>query len=102
VSTDLVYLARRLLGLAPVPASFRTLDPSLPSDAAIAANVDADLAWFDVDASSRADAASDVVYITRRLLGLTAVPATFRNLDPTIPLDTEIAARIDLLCPASP
>ncbi len=39
VSTDVVYIARSLLGLTPVPASFRALDPSLPADSVIAANV---------------------------------------------------------------
>jgi hypothetical protein len=41
VATDLVYIARRMLGLPPVPPSFRALDPSIPSDDAIAANIDA-------------------------------------------------------------
>jgi hypothetical protein len=41
VATDLVYIARRLLGLPPVPAGFRALDPSIPSDSAIAASIDA-------------------------------------------------------------
>jgi hypothetical protein len=36
-----VYIARRLLHLPPVPASFRLLDPTIPADAVIAANVDA-------------------------------------------------------------
>jgi hypothetical protein len=41
-STDGVYVFRRLLGLATVvPASFRALDPAIPSDEAIGANVDA-------------------------------------------------------------
>lgn len=41
VATDLVYIARRLLGLPPVPASFRVSDPNIPSDATISARVDA-------------------------------------------------------------
>ena len=41
VATDIVYVARHLLGLQPVPVSFRALDPSIPSDAAINANIDA-------------------------------------------------------------
>jgi hypothetical protein len=39
VATDVVYVARQLLGLPPVPASFRALNPSIPSDSVIAANV---------------------------------------------------------------
>jgi hypothetical protein len=41
VGTDIVYIARHLLGLPPVPASFRQGDPNIPSDAVIAANIDA-------------------------------------------------------------
>ena len=41
VGTDVVYIARRLLGLAPVPPSFRVGNPTLPSDAAVGAAVDA-------------------------------------------------------------
>jgi hypothetical protein len=39
VATDVVYIARHLLGLPPVPASFRTLDPTISSDNAIAAKI---------------------------------------------------------------
>jgi hypothetical protein len=39
VATDIVYVARTLLGLTPVPASFRALDPSIPADSVVAANV---------------------------------------------------------------
>ncbi len=39
VATDVVYVARTLLGLTPVPASFRALDPSIPADSVVAANV---------------------------------------------------------------
>ena len=41
VSTDVVYIARHLLGLTPVPPSFRVLDPTIPSDAVIGGRVDA-------------------------------------------------------------
>lgn len=41
VATDVVYIARHMLGLPPVPASFRALNPSIPSDSAIAASIDA-------------------------------------------------------------
>ena len=40
VATDIVYIARHLLGLPPVPASFRQGDPNIPPDAVIAANID--------------------------------------------------------------
>ncbi len=39
VATDVVYVARTLLALPPVPASFRALDPSIPADTVVAANV---------------------------------------------------------------
>ncbi len=39
VATDVVYVARTLLGLTPVPPSFRALDPSIPADSVVAANV---------------------------------------------------------------
>jgi hypothetical protein len=41
VATDIVYVARHLLDLPPVPPSFRALDPNIPSDSVIGANVDA-------------------------------------------------------------
>jgi hypothetical protein len=31
VATDVVYIARHLLGLSPVPPSFRTQDPTIPA-----------------------------------------------------------------------
>jgi len=39
VATDVVYVARSMLGLLPVPPSFRALDPSIPADTVVAANV---------------------------------------------------------------
>jgi Squalene-hopene cyclase C-terminal domain/Prenyltransferase and squalene oxidase repeat len=41
VGTDLVYVARRRLGLTPVPPGFRILDPTIPSDQTIGDAVDA-------------------------------------------------------------
>jgi len=98
--TDGVYVFRRLLGLGfVVPANFRTLDPSIASDAVVAANVDAMGGGIDVDGDLVAQAATDGVYIFRRLLGLgSVVPPDFRVLDPTIPSDAVIAAKVDLLC----
>lgn len=99
VSTDVVYINRRLLLLTPVPPSFRVIDPSIPPDATITINIDAIRSSLDVDANGIVDAATDLVYITRRLLQLTPVPPRFRLLDPTIPSDAVIAQRIDALCP---
>jgi cysteine-rich repeat protein len=99
VSTDVVYIARRLFGFAPVPPSFRVADPTIPPDATIAANVDAAVAAFDVDLRNGTQVATDIVYIARRLFGFAAVPPSFRQADPTIPPDAEIGARIDALCP---
>jgi len=99
VSTDVVYIARHLLGLVPVPPSFRGIDPSIPSDATIAARIDAARVAFDVDGRSGTDVSTDVVYIARHLLGLVPVPPSFRGIDPSIPSDATIAATIDGLCP---
>ena len=92
--TDLVYIARRRLGLPPVPSSFRTGGPPIPDDATIAANVDAAIPFLDVDGRGGIGVESDVVYISRRLLGLTTVPTSFRALDPTIPSDEVISAAV--------
>jgi hypothetical protein len=39
VATDVVYIARQMFGLPAVPPSFRVLDPSIPPDSVIAANL---------------------------------------------------------------
>jgi hypothetical protein len=99
VSTDIVYISRVLLGLQAVPATFRVLDPSIPSDATIAANVTAIGMGLDADMNGHVDVATDIVYIARHLLGLRAVPPSFRALDPSIPSDATVAANADALCP---
>ncbi len=56
---------------------------------------------LDVDGSGvPPDVATDVVYIARYLLGLSPVPPSFRVLDPNIPSDAEMSARIAGLCPS--
>lgn len=99
VPTDIVYLARALLGLSPVPPAFRLIDPTIPPDADIAAAIASAGARFDVDGSGAIDVPTDVVYVARHLLGLPPVPPAFRTVDPTIPSDAEIGARVDALCP---
>jgi hypothetical protein len=99
LATDIVYVARRLLDLPPVPASFRALDPTIPSDVVIGAAIDGLGSALDVDGRNHIDIATDLVYIARRLLHLPPVPASFRLLDPTIPADAVIAANVDALCP---
>lgn len=99
MSTDVVYINRRLLGLTPVPRSYRVINPNIPPDTTIAANVDAIVPSLDVDMDGQVNSSTDIVYITRRLLGLTPVPPSFRILDPTIPPDDVIAQRVDALCP---
>ncbi len=98
-STDGVYVFRALLGLqAVVPATFRSLDPSIAPDSAIAAAVAALGGGLDVDDNGSVQAATDGVYVFRRLLGLQfIVPPEFRQLDPTIPDDAIIAANVDAL-----
>jgi hypothetical protein len=99
VSTDVVYMARYLLGLTPVPPSFRTIDPTIPPDSTVAAAVEVARPSLDVDGNGRVEVSTDIVYISRYLLGLTPVPPSFRTIDPTIPPDATIAANIDALCP---
>jgi hypothetical protein len=98
-ATDGVYVFRALLELQlVVPTSFRALDPAIPSDAAVAAAVAALGARLDVDGNGVVEAATDGVYVFRRLLGLQlVVPAAFRELDPNIPDDATIAANVDAL-----
>ncbi len=98
VATDIVYIARQLLGLPPVPTSFRTLDPSIISDSTIAAAVVALGMQLDVDGNGQVDVATDIVYISRVLLGLPAVPASFRVLNPSIPPDATIKGNVTALC----
>jgi hypothetical protein len=99
VATDAVYIARTLLGLVPVPASFRALNPNIPPDAEIAARVQAMGNDLNVDGKGTVDVATDIVYIARHLLSLPPVPPSFRALDPSIPSDAGINANIDALCP---
>jgi hypothetical protein len=99
VSTDVTYITRRLLGLTPVPPSYRTTDPSIPSDGAITARIDALRAAYDVDGNGQVVVSTDVTYIARRLAGLAPVPPSYRAADPSIPSDAVIGAAIDALCP---
>jgi hypothetical protein len=51
---------------------------------------------LDVDGSGAPfDVATDVTYVTRRLLQLVPVPPSFRVSDPSIPADSLIVARVD-------
>ena len=102
VGTDIVYIARRLLGLVSVPPSFRAIDPTIPSDEEIAAAIDALGGLLDVDLNGKVEVATDIVYIARCILGLPAVPSSFRLLDPSIPSDEDICGRAEALCPAIP
>jgi hypothetical protein len=101
VATDVVYIARRLLNFSSVvPPSFRNLDPTIPPDNVIAANIDGIRTGLDADANGQADVATDIVYIARWVLHFTqVVPPSFRTLDPNIPPDATIAANIHVLCP---
>src|SRR5262249_43992342 len=99
--TDLTYVGRRLLALPPVPPSFRALDPGIPPDEEIAARVDAIGNALDVDADGTVDPFTDLVYCTRTLFGLAAVPPDFRVIDPSIPSDMDIAARCAALTSAA-
>ncbi len=98
-STDGTYVFRALLDLQLiVPATFRALDPSIAPDQELAAAI-ANLGMsLDVDGDGTATASTDGVYIFRRLLGLQlTVPASFRELDPSIPSDATIDANVDAL-----
>lgn len=100
-NTDAVYIYRRRFGFSPlVPTSYRAADPSIPSDASIAAAVDALGTALDVDGSGTVDLQNDIVFLYRRLLRLgTTVPPSYRPLNPAIPSDVQINAAIDGLCP---
>lgn len=99
LATGIVYIARALLGFPPVPASFRTLDPNIPPDSRITANITAAGLAFDVDGDGTLDVGTDITYIARYLLGMPPVPASFRGGNPTIPSDSRIATAIRALCP---
>jgi hypothetical protein len=96
-ATDVVYLSRSVLGLPPVPASFRQADPAIPPDEQILSRFAALGDRLDVDKNGMRDATTDVVYVSRHLLGLACVPQSFRVLDPSIPPDAEIGERIEAL-----
>lgn len=98
--TDVVYIARHLLGLVPVPPSFRQREPGIPDDQTIAAGVEAARPGLDVDGNGRIETATDVVYVARTLLGLAPVPPSFRTADPTIPADEVIVDAIATCLPA--
>lgn len=99
VATDIVYIARRKLSLAPVPPSFRVGHPEIPTDAAISATVDLLGTALDVDRNGIVEVATDIVYIARRRLSLAPVPPSFRVGHPEIPADSTIGPIIDSLCP---
>src|SRR5213079_1956447 len=99
VATDVVYLSRGLLGLTPVPPSFRTGGAVIPPDSVIADRISQLGNAIDVDGNGVVSVSTDVVYISRRLLGLTPVPPSFRLSDSSIASDAVIAARVDALCP---
>lgn len=101
VSTDVVYIARRLLGLGAVPGSFRLLDPSIPPSEAIGGNVDAIRPALDVDMRGATEVSTDVVYLARAGLGLDPVPPSFRATDSTIPPNVALREAIARLCPAA-
>ena len=97
-ATDIVYIARYLLNLPPVPQSYRTPGgPQIPSNDTVAARVAALGNWMDVDGNGAVDVATDLMYITRRLMCLLPVPLSIRNAYPDIPSDDSITAQIDAL-----
>lgn len=100
-ATDGVYVFRQLLALGNVvPPPFRALDPTIAPDATVAGHVTALGDGLDVDGDGSVEAATDGVYVFRRLLGLAnVVPPSFRALDPTIADDATVGANVDALCP---
>jgi hypothetical protein len=100
VATDITYITRHLLGLPPVPQSYRDADPTIPSDEYIISRITrCETMRFDVDGDGSVNVATDLVYIARQVLGLPPVPASFRAADPGIPPDDVIGAAVDALCP---
>lgn len=113
VATDVVYIARTLLGLPAAPPSFRRLDLNIPRDVILSARVfacgdpmTAPLCKcgqaLDVDGNLVVDTATDLVYIARHQLGLPEVPVSFRESDPSIPPDSVIAGNIDAVMKGDP
>lgn len=100
-STDVVYVARHLFGLPPVPPSFRQAQPGIPSDATIAARIEATRAELDVDGNGQVGTATDVVYVARRLFSIPPVPPSFRLSQPGIPADALIGTAVDACLPIS-
>jgi hypothetical protein len=75
-ATDIVYMARRLVGLIPVPLSCRARDPTSLPEKIIAARIDIATAALDVDANGTTDVGRDMAYIARGRLGLVPAPAS--------------------------
>jgi len=99
-ATDIVYIYRYLVEMpTTVPSPFREIDPSIPPDGEIESRIDSLKPLLDVDAGGGdPDPATDVVYIYRYLAGMpTTVPTAFRDVDPSIPPDEEINARVDAI-----
>ncbi len=99
--TDGVYIYRALIGLGKVvPDLHRTQDPTIPSDAVIAARVASIAADLNVDGKNGTLGITDGVYVYRHLIGLgKIVPDLHRSQDPTIPSDAIVGANIDASCP---
>ncbi len=99
--SDLVYVARSLLGLSPVPPSYRVTQPAIPDDAAIDERVTRAVPYLDVDLSGTVAVDTDVLFITRYLLGLAPVPNSYRS-GVLLPPDPEVEASIaPLLVPGA-
>ncbi len=81
-----IVLANPSIGATPTPTSTPTGTPTSGTFAAL-----------DVDQNDEVSVASDLVYIARYLLGLPPVPASFRELDPSIVPNGVIAGRIGAL-----
>ena len=69
----------------------------IPTDEAIGNRIDLLGTSLDVDANGVVNVAADIVYIARDLLDLVPAPGSFRTLDPAIPPDSEIEARVQAL-----
>jgi hypothetical protein len=99
-ATDIAYIYRYLVEMpTTVPSAFREIDPSIPPDDEIESRIDSLKPFLDVDESGGdPDPATDIVYIYRYLVGMpTTVPTAFRDVDPSIPPDEEIDARVDAI-----
>jgi hypothetical protein len=93
-TTDIDLISRRLLNLIPYVA----FDQNDSRNIQVASRVDVLGSSLDVDNNGTVNVATDLVYINRYIVKLVpTVPPDFRQADSTIPTDSVIENRIEIL-----